>query len=228
MRWFDSDFDYVQEMIDSWNKRRRKVRISCFIIATLLIIAGILTVVFPIRIFALIQYVAAAAMIIMGIYHLVSYGSMTYYFRDPQHTGRYHAPVYARGADCRSDHIYAGVPAALQRSAEAVLRLKAPVFPDAAHRIPDSGRSSGYHTGSDLSSSAVYNSAGHELHYRCLSSAGRCRSPDRSGFYETLTKQLHIIDHRQGGAVPLFSMTDFPKCNYMFLHLSVGKLHIYW
>lgn len=82
MRWFDSDFDYVQEMIDSWNKRKRKVRISCFILAALLIIAGILTVVFPIRIFALIQYVAAAAMIIMGIYHLVSYGSMTYYFRD--------------------------------------------------------------------------------------------------------------------------------------------------
>ena len=24
MRWFDSDFDYVQELIDTWNKKERK------------------------------------------------------------------------------------------------------------------------------------------------------------------------------------------------------------
>ena len=24
MRWFDSDFDYVQELIDTWNKKRKK------------------------------------------------------------------------------------------------------------------------------------------------------------------------------------------------------------
>ena len=26
MRWFDSDFDYVQELIDRWNDRRKKIR----------------------------------------------------------------------------------------------------------------------------------------------------------------------------------------------------------
>ena len=49
MRWFDSDFDYVQELIDTWNKGRKKIRTAYFIIAALLVIAGILTAVFSDR-----------------------------------------------------------------------------------------------------------------------------------------------------------------------------------
>ena len=56
MRWFDSDFDYVQELIDTWNNRRKQVRTAYFILAALLILAGILTAVFPVSIFAVIQY----------------------------------------------------------------------------------------------------------------------------------------------------------------------------
>ena len=82
MRWFDSDFDYVQELIDTWNKGRKKIRTAYFIIAALLVIAGILTAVFPIGIFAVIQYFAAAAVIVIGISHFAAYASMTYYFRD--------------------------------------------------------------------------------------------------------------------------------------------------
>ena len=83
MKWFfDSDFDYVQELVDSWNNSRKKVRTVYFIIGAVLILAGILTAVFPIRIFAVIQYLAAAAMIVVGIYHFVTYSSMTYYFKD--------------------------------------------------------------------------------------------------------------------------------------------------
>lgn len=82
MRWFDSDFDYVQELIDAWNSRRRKVRTGCLILGGLLLIAGILTAVFPVGIFAAIQYLAAAAVIGIGIYHFITYTSMTYYFRD--------------------------------------------------------------------------------------------------------------------------------------------------
>ena len=52
MRWFDSDFDYVQELIDRWNDRRKKIRTAYFIIAAILLIAGIFTAVFPIRIFS--------------------------------------------------------------------------------------------------------------------------------------------------------------------------------
>ena len=60
MRWFDSDFDYVQEMIDAWNRGRKRMRTVYFILGALLLIAGILTAVFPIGIFAVIQYLAAA------------------------------------------------------------------------------------------------------------------------------------------------------------------------
>ena len=82
MRWFDSDFDYVQELIDTWNKRRKKIRTAYIIIAAVLLIAGILTAVFPVSIFAVMQYFAAAAVIVIGIYHFVTFASMTYYFRD--------------------------------------------------------------------------------------------------------------------------------------------------
>ena len=47
MKWFDSNFDYVQELIDRWNSRRKKIRAIYFIIAAILIIAGILTAIFP-------------------------------------------------------------------------------------------------------------------------------------------------------------------------------------
>ena len=82
MRWFDSDFDYVQELIDRWNDRRKKIRTAYFIIAAILLIAGILTAVFPIRIFSVIQYLATAAVIAIGIGHFIAFASMTYYFRD--------------------------------------------------------------------------------------------------------------------------------------------------
>ena len=82
MRWFDSDFDYLQELIDTWNSRRKKMRAAYIIIAALLPIAGVLTAVFPVGIFTVIQYFAAVAVITVGIYHFVAFASMTYYFRD--------------------------------------------------------------------------------------------------------------------------------------------------
>ena len=82
MRWFESDFDYVQELIDTWNRRRKKMRTAYFIMAVVLLIAGVLTAVFPVGIFAVIQYFAALAVIIIGIYHFVAFASMTYYFKD--------------------------------------------------------------------------------------------------------------------------------------------------
>lgn len=82
MKWFDSDFDYVQELIDTWNRRRKKMRTAYFIMAAVLLLAGVLTAVFPVSIFAVIQYFAALAVIIIGIYHFVAFASMTYYFKD--------------------------------------------------------------------------------------------------------------------------------------------------
>lgn len=82
MKWFDSDFDYVQELIDTWNRRRKKMRTAYFIMAAVLLLAGVLTAVFPVSIFAVIQYFAALAVIIIGICHFAAFVSMTYYFKD--------------------------------------------------------------------------------------------------------------------------------------------------
>ena len=58
------------------------MRAAYIIIAALLLIAGVLTAVFPVGIFTVIQYFAAVAVIAVGIYHFVAFASMTYYFRD--------------------------------------------------------------------------------------------------------------------------------------------------
>ena len=83
MRWFDSDYDYVQELKEAWERGKKKIRNAYLILAAVLLAAGILLAVFPTGIFALIQYIAAIAVIMVGIYHFISYTSMTYYFRDP-------------------------------------------------------------------------------------------------------------------------------------------------
>lgn len=83
MRWFDSNFDYVQELRDAWERGRKKMRNTYLILAAVLLIAGILIAIFPVGVFAIIQYMAAIAMIVVGLYHFISYTSMTYYFRDP-------------------------------------------------------------------------------------------------------------------------------------------------
>ncbi len=83
MRWFDSNFDYVQEFIENWNKKVKKIRLICFIIAILMIVAGILCIAYPRGTFALLHFAIAGGMIILGVYHIISYVSSTYYFKDP-------------------------------------------------------------------------------------------------------------------------------------------------
>lgn len=58
------------------------MRTAYFIMAAVLLLAGVLTAVFPVSIFAVIQYFAALAVIIIGIYHFVAFASMTDYFKD--------------------------------------------------------------------------------------------------------------------------------------------------
>ena len=47
MRFYDSDFDYAQEIIDNWNNSRKRMRTFYFILAALLILAGIATAAIP-------------------------------------------------------------------------------------------------------------------------------------------------------------------------------------
>ncbi len=85
MRFYDSDFDYAQEIIDNWNNGRKRMRTFYFILAALLILAGIATAAFPAGVFAVIQYLAAIAVIVVGIWHFVTYSSTSYYFKDSMH-----------------------------------------------------------------------------------------------------------------------------------------------
>ena len=172
MRWFDSDFDYVQELADTWNKRQKKMRITYFILAVILIIAGILTAVFPIGIFAIIQYLAALAVIILGISEFISYTSMTYHFKDPMLIitgvlnillGNY-VVFYAGRTDCSGNHLSPGIPVDLQRSAADCFRVEDEILPHTQDRIPDVQRYTQYHPCCYFSSSAIYVGTGIKLH----------------------------------------------------------------
>ncbi len=58
------------------------MRAAYTVMGIVLLAAGILTALFPVGIFSVIQYLAAISMIVIGIYHFVTFASMTYYFRD--------------------------------------------------------------------------------------------------------------------------------------------------
>lgn len=83
MRWFDSSFDYIQEFVERWNKQVKRLKWTFLVIAVILVVVGILCIRFPVGIFTAMQMLAAAALIVQGIYFLVSYASTTYYFKDP-------------------------------------------------------------------------------------------------------------------------------------------------
>lgn len=83
MTWFDPQYDYISEFIDNWNHKLRRIRGMLIVVAVLLLVAGVLCALLPEETFLTIQIFAAAALIVQGIGHIVSYASTTYYFKDP-------------------------------------------------------------------------------------------------------------------------------------------------
>lgn len=83
MKWFDRNFDYIQEFAEHWNKHVKRLKWTFLVIAVLLVAVGILCIRFPVGTFAAMQTLAAAALIVQGIYFLVSFASTTGYFKDP-------------------------------------------------------------------------------------------------------------------------------------------------
>lgn len=83
MRWFDSSFDYIREFIESWNKKVKHLKWTLIAVAVVLVLVGVLCILFPIEVFTMMQILAAAALVVQGIYSIVSYAATTYYFRDP-------------------------------------------------------------------------------------------------------------------------------------------------
>lgn len=80
---FNSDFDHVGDFVERWNAGVRRTRTWAIVIGVLLDLAGIASAVAPLSIYALIQGVVAAALIVGGIGETVSYARTPELFRSP-------------------------------------------------------------------------------------------------------------------------------------------------
>ena len=74
MKWFDSDYDYIDEFTTQWNERYKKAKRMSIILSIVLIFIGILCFAFPEKVFTTIQIIAAIGLIVWGaceifIYH---------------------------------------------------------------------------------------------------------------------------------------------------------------
>lgn len=83
MRWFDRNFDYINEFIERWNKQIKRRKYTFIVIALILAAVGACCIFLPAETFTVMQILAAAALIIQGIYFIISYACTTYYFKDP-------------------------------------------------------------------------------------------------------------------------------------------------
>ena len=83
MKWFDRNFDYINEFIERWNQGVKRLKIIFIVIAVILAVVGVCCIFLPLETFSVMQFLAAAALIVQGIYCIVSYASATYYFKDP-------------------------------------------------------------------------------------------------------------------------------------------------
>ena len=83
MERYRSDFDHVGDFVERWNAGLRKARAWTIGIGVLLVIAGLATAMAPYSIYALIQSLAAAALIVGGVAEVFSYARTPELFRSP-------------------------------------------------------------------------------------------------------------------------------------------------
>lgn len=82
MKWFDSDYDYIDEFTTQWNERYKKAKRMSIILSIVLILIGILCFAFPEKVFTTIQIIAAIGLIVWGACEIYSYITTTFFFRD--------------------------------------------------------------------------------------------------------------------------------------------------
>ena len=84
MKWFfDSGFDYINEFFENWNRKIKKMRNTCILVAVLLIVAGIPVHCVPGGGIRGDPVCGGSGADHHWYYHIVSYVSTTYYFKDP-------------------------------------------------------------------------------------------------------------------------------------------------
>ncbi len=81
MNAYDSNFDYRSDFIDQWNSHIKHARIWLAVLGILLIAAGVVTAFAPYDFYAFVQGFGAAALVIIGIFQIVSYVQTPEFFR---------------------------------------------------------------------------------------------------------------------------------------------------
>lgn len=82
MQWFDPQHDYVNEYIDTWNKKVRRAKAWMIALGVVLVVAGIATAVAPFSMYAIIQGIIAGILIVRGASNIVGYVQTPEFFRN--------------------------------------------------------------------------------------------------------------------------------------------------
>lgn len=83
MTTYHSDFDHVGDFIERWNSGIKRARVWTLAVGVLLALAGIAAAVAPYSVYALIQGVVSAALIVGGAAQIFSYARTPELFRSP-------------------------------------------------------------------------------------------------------------------------------------------------
>lgn len=80
---YDFDFDYADDFATRWNEGYRRARTWMIVLGVLLALVGVVSAFDPFSIYALVQAVIAAALIVGGASQLVSYARTPELLRSP-------------------------------------------------------------------------------------------------------------------------------------------------
>lgn len=83
MTTYHSDFDHVGDFVERWNSGIKRARVWTLAVGVLLALAGIAAAVAPYSVYALIQGVVSAALIVGGAAQIFSYARTPELFRSP-------------------------------------------------------------------------------------------------------------------------------------------------
>lgn len=80
---YDDNFDYSRELGELWNKKLRSVRITGFVVSALMIVCGVLCILFPAQSINVVELIAAAVILVLGVYQIVDYTAAPVFLRHP-------------------------------------------------------------------------------------------------------------------------------------------------
>lgn len=81
MVWFDSNHDYVNEFVETWNAQIKGAKVAMAVLGVLFVVAGVFSALAPMSMYATIQLVAAVLLIVHGVGQIASYLRTPEFFR---------------------------------------------------------------------------------------------------------------------------------------------------